>query len=246
MVCTATVAFDQTHAGRPRSVIVNHMPVTIENQVVLVVGASSGIGRETAALFARVGSRIMASARREERLRELKESLACDLRRPRAATCGHPVLGLRRDRVHARLYSVVISSPQTQPVNPSAPLLDPEVIAAFRSRQDLRDALVRSLETMLRFYGFKLDGSDDEPTVRCSEQFEARVSNWMTPGNRNHLRITRILACLRTLGFSRHAQALFRALQEVYWSETQAKSRAISEESFSFRRSAAGLGKPNR
>jgi NADP-dependent 3-hydroxy acid dehydrogenase YdfG len=52
------------------------MSVTIENQVVLVVGASSGIGRETAVLFARAGARVMASARREERLRELNESLA--------------------------------------------------------------------------------------------------------------------------------------------------------------------------
>jgi NADP-dependent 3-hydroxy acid dehydrogenase YdfG len=52
------------------------MPVTIENKVVLVVGASSGIGRETAVLFAREGARVMASARREERLRELQESLA--------------------------------------------------------------------------------------------------------------------------------------------------------------------------
>jgi serine 3-dehydrogenase (NADP+) len=57
---------------------VNHMPVTIENQVVLVVGASSGIGRETAALFARAGARVMASARREKRLCELKESLASE------------------------------------------------------------------------------------------------------------------------------------------------------------------------
>lgn len=57
-------------------VIVKDMPVTIENQVVLVVGASSGIGRETAALFAREGARVMASARREERLRELQESMA--------------------------------------------------------------------------------------------------------------------------------------------------------------------------
>jgi serine 3-dehydrogenase (NADP+) len=52
------------------------MSVKIENQVVLVVGASSGIGRETAVLFAREGARVMASARREERLRELRESLA--------------------------------------------------------------------------------------------------------------------------------------------------------------------------
>jgi NADP-dependent 3-hydroxy acid dehydrogenase YdfG len=50
--------------------------VRIENQVVLVVGASSGIGRETAALLARAGAHVMASARREERLRELQESLA--------------------------------------------------------------------------------------------------------------------------------------------------------------------------
>jgi serine 3-dehydrogenase len=55
-----------------------NMPVKIENQVVLVVGASSGIGRETAVLFAREGARVMASARREERLRELQESLARD------------------------------------------------------------------------------------------------------------------------------------------------------------------------
>ena len=47
----------------------------IDNQTVLVVGASSGIGRATAALFARSGARVMASARREGRLRELKESL---------------------------------------------------------------------------------------------------------------------------------------------------------------------------
>jgi NADP-dependent 3-hydroxy acid dehydrogenase YdfG len=52
------------------------MPASLENQVVLVVGASSGIGRETAVLFAREGARVMASARREERLRELQESMA--------------------------------------------------------------------------------------------------------------------------------------------------------------------------
>jgi len=57
-------------------VIVNLMSVPVEGQVVLVVGASSGIGRETAVLFARAGSRVMASARREDRLRELRESLA--------------------------------------------------------------------------------------------------------------------------------------------------------------------------
>ncbi len=52
------------------------MPVSLANQVVLVVGASSGIGREIAVLFARQGARVMASARREQRLLELQQSLA--------------------------------------------------------------------------------------------------------------------------------------------------------------------------
>lgn len=52
------------------------MPVNLKDQKVLVIGASSGIGRETAVLFARAGARVMASARREERLRSLQSELA--------------------------------------------------------------------------------------------------------------------------------------------------------------------------
>jgi serine 3-dehydrogenase len=52
------------------------MAERLTNQVVIVVGASSGIGRETAKLFAREGARVMAAARREERLRELRRELA--------------------------------------------------------------------------------------------------------------------------------------------------------------------------
>jgi serine 3-dehydrogenase len=52
------------------------MMVSLKDRVVLVVGASSGIGRETAVLFAREGARVMASARREDRLRSLQDQLA--------------------------------------------------------------------------------------------------------------------------------------------------------------------------
>ena len=48
----------------------------------LVVGASSGIGRETAVLFAREGARVMAAARRQDRLAELQQQLAKE---------GHPI-----------------------------------------------------------------------------------------------------------------------------------------------------------
>jgi len=51
------------------------MPVSVEHKTVLVVGASSGIGAASAALFAREGAKVMASARREERLAGLRDKL---------------------------------------------------------------------------------------------------------------------------------------------------------------------------
>jgi NADP-dependent 3-hydroxy acid dehydrogenase YdfG len=52
------------------------MPVLLRDKVVLVVGASSGIGRSVASLFAAEGARVMAAARRENRLAELKSEMA--------------------------------------------------------------------------------------------------------------------------------------------------------------------------
>lgn len=43
----------------------------VENKVVLITGASSGIGRATARTLARSGARVVLSARREDRLKEL-------------------------------------------------------------------------------------------------------------------------------------------------------------------------------
>jgi len=58
------------------------MSASLKNQVALVIGASSGIGRATAVLLARAGARVMASARREERLLTLRAECAAE---------GHPL-----------------------------------------------------------------------------------------------------------------------------------------------------------
>jgi NADP-dependent 3-hydroxy acid dehydrogenase YdfG len=52
------------------------MPVSLQGQTALIVGASSGIGRETAVLLAREGVRVMAAARRQDRLEQLRAQLA--------------------------------------------------------------------------------------------------------------------------------------------------------------------------
>jgi len=52
------------------------MPISLRDNVVVVVGASSGIGRAIAVEFARAGAKVVASARRESRLKELQTQLA--------------------------------------------------------------------------------------------------------------------------------------------------------------------------
>ncbi|MDP7090800.1 MAG: SDR family NAD(P)-dependent oxidoreductase, partial [Dehalococcoidia bacterium] len=51
------------------------MPALLENKIVLVTGASSGIGRETAKVMAAHGAKIVAAARRESELAETVEQI---------------------------------------------------------------------------------------------------------------------------------------------------------------------------
>lgn len=47
----------------------------IEGKVVVITGASSGIGEATAKLLAANGAKVVLGARRDDRLKELKESI---------------------------------------------------------------------------------------------------------------------------------------------------------------------------
>jgi hypothetical protein len=104
--------------------------------------------------------------------------------------------------------------PLTEPsrFNPDAPLLSAEDRVAFQQRPDLRSNLLRALKRMLEFYGYSFDESAGQPELRAiGEQRQ-----WLTPGNHNFLRITRILTSLRLLGLNEYAQAFLQQLEELY------------------------------
>lgn len=49
--------------------------MAIEGKVVMLTGASSGIGEATAYKLAQVGAKIVLAARREERLQEISQAI---------------------------------------------------------------------------------------------------------------------------------------------------------------------------
>ena len=105
--------------------------------------------------------------------------------------------------------------------NPTAPRLDDAAVAAFRARPELRENLRRSYDRMVAFYKADL--------------------GWLTPGNHNHLRLTRMMLSLRTLGLESEARALHEYVVAQaarhggvtgatlrYWNDAVSKPLALS------------------
>jgi len=109
--------------------------------------------------------------------------------------------------------------------NPSAALTNDTVIAAFKQDKSLQDKMLRSLNVMLKFYGLEWQGSE----IVIGPHF-ASQAQWLTPGNHNYLRISRILTSLRLHGLDSYANAFKKVLGQVY----QQHSNKISPQTFSF------------
>jgi hypothetical protein len=136
--------------------------------------------------------------------------------------------GRTRDEMHAwpddRLEAVhdyiqwMFPTVQASAVNPSAPLVRQVTIDAFDRDPALRDRLRRSLDRMLDFYGLRRVDAGGGVRIEIDEsRFAARAANWLHPGNHNHLRLTRIMESLATLGLPEEARALRRCLvADVY------------------------------
>jgi hypothetical protein len=101
----------------------------------------------------------------------------------------------------------------------SSPVLVQEEIAEFTSNAELRLKLLRAFQRMLAFYGFSLEipaFGGGRPKVVPTVDFLIRSGEWLTPGNHNYRRITRILKSLATLGLQPEAAAFLEALAAVY------------------------------
>jgi hypothetical protein len=99
-------------------------------------------------------------------------------------------------------------------VNLSAPLVTESTIAEFAARPELRAALTRALDRMLEFYGLRreVDGAGVSTVAIDKVRFPFQAPNWLRPYNHNHLRLTRIMQSLATLGLRAEAKALQRCL----------------------------------
>lgn len=102
------------------------------------------------------------------------------------------------------------------PVNSQAPTVTAHDIAQFRSSDVLRRRLRRSFETMLDFYGLAVTQHEGLVTVQRADTFALRAENWLTPGNHNFLRITRILTSLTILGQEDFARAYLECLRVIF------------------------------
>jgi len=129
--------------------------------------------------------------------------------------------------------------PEPSGFNVAAPVLNRESIQVFRARPDLQEQLRVSFLRMMSFYGLKARSGEQVSVIRAPN-FAAKATVWLSPGNHNHLRITRILKCLNVLGLEAEAKAFFDCLSEIYDDEQNKPMPAISDETMRYWREGVG------
>jgi len=129
--------------------------------------------------------------------------------------------------------------PEPSGFNLAAPVLNRESIQEFRARPDLQDKLRVSFLRLMSFYGLEAHKGEQIAVTRAPN-FATKATVWLSRGNHNHLRITRILRCLSLLGLEAEAKALFHCLSEIYEDEQKKPMPAISDRTMLYWREATG------
>ncbi|NJD57433.1 MAG: hypothetical protein FIA94_13665 [Nitrospirae bacterium] len=124
--------------------------------------------------------------------------------------------------------------------NPDAPVLNAGSIYHFR--QYLQQQVLRSFKLMLSCYGLRpVEKSGASVQIVKGNNFKDRSLFWISEGNHNYLRISRILQSLVLVGLAEHARAFFDCLRKIY----QEEKEEIGEETLSYWK-AATIRKPNK
>ena len=105
-----------------------------------------------------------------------------------------------------------------------SPTLRKFEVAELRSEVRLQSEIVASLRQMLGFYGFALHEEGGRLAVLPTDRQGERQSVWMTPGNHNYLRISRILGSLVLVELTKYAAAFLEALEQLYQKPTAASA----------------------
>ncbi|KAL9621400.1 MAG: hypothetical protein Q9160_004160 [Pyrenula sp. 1 TL-2023] len=135
---------------------------------------------------------------------------------------------------HSHNYiQVLFPLPEGSPFNLSAPIIDEVTFHRFHASiipstdtsedDNPQQGLIKAFRRMCAFYGFELQYPRDPngearalvAPLADEVQRRRRFRNWVMPFNHNHLRITRIIRCLRVLGKGDEAKAFSEALKEV-------------------------------
>lgn len=122
--------------------------------------------------------------------------------------------------------------PEGSGVLAQAPRLTNTDLDAFRGDPSLRAELRRSLDVMLAFYGSTMQG--DPPVVSPTDTFTDRAEVWLTAGNHNHLRLSRIVRSCALLGLEKEA----RALQQYLLAIAAANPARVTPETVEFWKAA--------
>ncbi|TVY26475.1 Opioid growth factor receptor [Lachnellula hyalina] len=140
---------------------------------------------------------------------------------------------------HAYIQTMFPLPEPSMIVGGSAPKIDYEVFKAFRKSPNLRRALYDSFSRILWFYGLRPKLNEEghfETVEKNPDSWSNSTRSWNTQFDHNHLRITRIIRCLRVLGLEEEAQGFYEFLKEnaarasktshMYW--TRAAKRPLN------------------
>lgn len=106
-------------------------------------------------------------------------------------------------------------TPERSRFNPNAPILDEETAKVIKAK-GLDNKILAAYARMLRFLdaAAATDGAlqFNDPGLPLS----VPRRHWCKPNDHNHLRLTRIIRCLKLLGHGDKAAALYRFLKGCY------------------------------